>query len=114
MKVEVLAVAPLANDRSRVLARTPVGRLELTWRGAPPSVGDVRAVELSFPDPIDWRSDSGTIRLEVLVERREPDGVLVLRVGDSIVLAESVGEAPPEGTRTWIHVAAVAAWDVRI
>lgn len=80
------------------------------WRGdGYPVVGVPIDVELEVPGPIAWnriviapsRSDASVaaedeLMLTGVVEHRDDDGVIALRVSDSIVLVETVGE-PPRG-----------------
>ncbi|MBB2923655.1 hypothetical protein [Cellulomonas cellasea] len=78
------------------------------WRGpGAPVVGVPVDVELDVPGPVGWdmfvvgtpSTDlpavaEGELRLVGVVEHRDDDGVVVLRVGRSVVLVETTGTPP--------------------
>ncbi|WP_164545217.1 hypothetical protein [Antribacter gilvus] len=100
MRATVLAVAD--DTSSAVEIEGPAGRLRGTWVGPLPGPGDVVDVEVDV-EPCSWTdvliaAESTDVPeptvgawLHGVVERIDPDGVLVLRSGRAITLVEMTG-----------------------
>ena len=100
----------LAGGGTRVAISAPGVAGSGLWGGdGDPIVGVPIHVELEVPGPISWdriaiatsHPDAAVpaedeLMLSGVVEHRDDDGVIALRVADSIVLVETVGE-PPRG-----------------
>lgn len=93
---------------SEVVAVGPAGRLQGTWDGPLPAVGEMVDVEVETDGPCPWTdvlfvsdgafspTDDDQSWLRGVVERINPDGVLILRSGPAVTPVEMIG-TPPVG-----------------
>lgn len=104
MRVTVMTVESRASE---VVVDGPAGRLRGTWDGPLPGVGEMTDIEVDTDGPCSWAdalfvSDGASLAtddrswLRGVVERIDPDGVLILRSGAAITPVEMSG-TPIEG-----------------
>jgi hypothetical protein len=113
MRIEILSV-DTSSSETRVRFASDHGDANARWSGAPPAVGDRYDVELDASTRLTWGRDlvvrvGGDYRLTAHGERGAvidatlemfdaEDGVASLRIGPSVMLISTRGDAPAVGS----------------
>lgn len=95
----------------KVKFSTEYGNASAFWKGNEPHINKEYFVELEVPGVLYWKADiavteenhiiaveSDTVHLVGLLESIEEDGYTVIRLGDSIISLETLGESPAVGS----------------
>jgi hypothetical protein len=112
MHITILAVDTSVEGKPRVNFSSDLGEAWAYWSGNPPKPGTTFDVELSAGASLTWGADivpaaagassldmnGDGVTLHATLEAREDDGFTVLRLGPSILMLETIGDAPPIGT----------------
>lgn len=100
MRVTVVAGGTRALE---VLVDSPAGRLRGAWDGPMPGVGETTDIEVETGGPCSWAdtlfvpdgaslaADDDRSWLRGVVERIDPDGVLILRSGPAVTSVDMIG-----------------------
>lgn len=126
MRIEVLQID--STPPPRVYFRTALGQAWGYWFEALPTTGQSYDVEITVDDELEWgrniradaahtaalsAADNG-VELIARLEALEPDGVVFLRMGNSLLMVEADGEdAPPVGSMVRLQVDAITLSDIR-
>jgi len=129
-----LDVLPAANGRPRVYFASAVGSAWAYWSNGQPVPGTTYYVELSAGDPLVWGVDivpvadaapriesaGDGVTIYAPLESCEADGFTTLRLGDSLMMLETMGDPPasdPEGAGAIgvrAHVRTLTLFDTHI
>jgi hypothetical protein len=112
MRVEIQDVKDSSDARPVVQFSSEFGNARAHWSGDAPTPGDIYFVEFTVGGTLTWGDDILPIAestpslsqdgqetvIRAKLESHEDDGVAFLRVGDSLLMAETQGAAPPVGS----------------
>ena len=129
MQVEISKVDN-SPQGTRVAFVSEYGSASARWAGPAPKVGEKYDVELSAEAPLSWGHDisaspAGTaahieprgdgVTLDGLLEAHDQgDDVATLRIGRSLLLVETRGPAPPDGTAVRAQIETLVLTDTGI
>ena len=118
MRVTILESQPMDSSKAEVRFGSPFGEALARWASGAPEVHGVYDVELNVSERVEWARtgivvDGGTpsitmtpegVRFCGTLDNVDEDGVVALRLGNSLMLLESVGEPPPVGSSVCVTV----------
>lgn len=128
MRVEILNIDASSEQKPRVYFSSEFGQAWANWLENLPDPKQTYHVELSVGDTLTWgldiapapgashklEPDGNGVAIYATLEGCEEDGFTVLRLGNSIVMVEAFGEAPPIGTIVRAHIQALTLSDTGI
>lgn len=128
MQVEIAKVEQ-SPEGTRVAFVSEHGSASARWAGTPPTVGAKYDVELSAAAPLTWGQDISAapgavarivprgdgVTLDGVLEAHDAgDDVATLRIGKSLLMVETRGAAPPEGTAVRAQIETLVLTDTGI
>lgn len=118
MRIQVQEVLETDGERLEIVFTSEFGSAKACWKGPRPEVSETYDVELEIDEPLVWGNNINEVNdhrsliqpcdrqvlIQGILENQEEDGFLVLRLGDSLVILETIGKPPRNGA--WISLKA--------
>ena len=128
MEITVQQSKPAAEGEYAITFSSPLGNAFGNWPGSPPTLGATYRVELSTGAPLTWGNDikasdkreyrlnsaGSKVVINALLEGTEEAGLVFLRIGNTILMVDTLGPTPPVGTFVEAHLQDLTVVDTGI
>lgn len=125
MEARIIAILSRGERDAVVRFKTPYGESRGRWVGTPPVLSENYDVELTVGEDFRWgetavptedrrallQQDQDRVLIQGQIEVAYPNGVAVLRLGDSTVSIKAHGDAPNLGAFVRLYTQQLSLYD---